>query len=286
MDIDSIADFIALADSRSFSRAAEARFVTQSAFSRRIQSLEASLDTTLVDRTTTPVSLTKVGERFLTHARTLLESIKNAKEDVQSHVSDMPNPVYLSMPHSLSVTFFPDWYKKLQRQVPDLMIRVTTDTSSRSVKDLRNGIADLAIILTAEGVNPCFDMDGIDSVDIGEDCFIPVRASHTDKTLTDILSYPKDSYMYACKQEAIKNVAWLTDARTVFESPSSELLKAMTLAGFGISILQESLIKEDLKDGYLVPVANARLPCKISLLRLQKPLAAMPEKLWQTIHAA
>ena len=57
-------DFVSLAETNSFSRSAELRHVTQPAFSRRIQSLEAWLGTDLIDRTSYPTRLTHAGEVF------------------------------------------------------------------------------------------------------------------------------------------------------------------------------------------------------------------------------
>ena len=68
-------DFSALAATRSFSQAAERRFVTQPAFSRRIRSLEAALGLTLVNRSRTPVELTAAGQLFLVTARTVVEQL-------------------------------------------------------------------------------------------------------------------------------------------------------------------------------------------------------------------
>ena len=64
-------DFSTLATTRSFSQAAEKRFVTQPAFSRRIRALEESVGLTLVDRSHTPVSLTEAGQLFLVTARSV-----------------------------------------------------------------------------------------------------------------------------------------------------------------------------------------------------------------------
>lgn len=284
MDIESITDFIILAESRSFSKAAELRFVTQSAFSRRIQALETNLDTMLIDRSLTPITLTKAGERFLIHALAMAETFEKAKNEIQNQVSAMANPVYLALPHSLSTTFFPQWYRNLQRKIPDLSIRVTTDRSSKCVADLRKGSSDFAIILMADNVQTCFDFENIDTLEIGYDRFVAVRASHTNENLTDFLAYPKDSYMYSCGQRISEHFPH-TELKTVFESPSSELLKAMTLAGFGISILQESLVEDDIKDGFLIPLTSQRLECKIILLRMKKKLSEKPEALWDTIKA-
>ncbi len=68
-------DFIALAGTRSFSQAAEKRFVTQPAFSRRIRSLEDALGLTLVNRQRTPVELTEAGQLFLVTARSVVEQL-------------------------------------------------------------------------------------------------------------------------------------------------------------------------------------------------------------------
>ena len=57
-------DFVALAATRSFSQAAQRRFVTQPAFSRRIRSLEAALGLRLLERTTRRLRLTEAGQRW------------------------------------------------------------------------------------------------------------------------------------------------------------------------------------------------------------------------------
>lgn len=57
MDLKHLEDFVSLCDTRSFSRSAAARNVTQSAFSRRIQALETWLGAALIDRSTYPTSL-------------------------------------------------------------------------------------------------------------------------------------------------------------------------------------------------------------------------------------
>ena len=54
-------DFVALAATRSFSQAAQRRFVTQPAFSRRIRSLEEALGLQLINRSRTPIELTEAG---------------------------------------------------------------------------------------------------------------------------------------------------------------------------------------------------------------------------------
>ena len=64
MELKWLEDFLSLAETRSFSRSAEQRRVTQPAFSRRIRSLEIWLGTVLLDRSTYPITLTPEGRHF------------------------------------------------------------------------------------------------------------------------------------------------------------------------------------------------------------------------------
>jgi DNA-binding transcriptional LysR family regulator len=83
MDTKWVEDFICLADTRSFSRSASARHSSQSAFSRRIQSLEVWLGTELVDRSSTPPSLTPAGRQFHGVAVDLVKQINQVRNNLR-----------------------------------------------------------------------------------------------------------------------------------------------------------------------------------------------------------
>jgi LysR family transcriptional regulator, hypochlorite-specific transcription factor HypT len=80
-------DFISLAETRSFSRSARLRHVTQPAFSRRIQSLEAWAGTDLIDRSAYPTRLTPAGELLYGQALELLQALHAARALLHA-----PNP--------------------------------------------------------------------------------------------------------------------------------------------------------------------------------------------------
>jgi DNA-binding transcriptional LysR family regulator len=80
-------DFVSLAETRSFSRSAQLRHVTQSAFSRRIQSLEAWAGTDLVDRSSYPTQLTPAGQILFTQALAFLQSLQNTRAMLRDHAS-------------------------------------------------------------------------------------------------------------------------------------------------------------------------------------------------------
>ena len=78
-------DFVSLAETRSFSRSAQLRHVTQPAFSRRIQSLEAWAGTDLVDRSSYPTRLTPAGETLYDQSLEMLQALQSTRAMLRGH---------------------------------------------------------------------------------------------------------------------------------------------------------------------------------------------------------
>lgn len=79
MDMKWMEDFLCLAATRSFTRSASERHSSQSAFSRRIRSLETWLGTELVDRGSNPPCLTPAGHAFRGAAINILQQVQQAR---------------------------------------------------------------------------------------------------------------------------------------------------------------------------------------------------------------
>ena len=76
-------DFVALAATRSFSRAAEQRHLTQPAFGRRIRSLEQWAGTALVQTSRAPVVLTAAGDRLVQYAVDAIQALAQTRDDLK-----------------------------------------------------------------------------------------------------------------------------------------------------------------------------------------------------------
>ena len=98
-------DFVSLAETRSFSRSAQLRHVTQPAFSRRIQALEAWAGTDLVDRSSYPTRLTPAGKTMYEQALEILQSLQSTRTMLRAHVSAGKGMVGFAVPHTLAFTF-------------------------------------------------------------------------------------------------------------------------------------------------------------------------------------
>src|SRR3954452_20599621 len=82
MDLRQLGYVVALAEERSFTRAASRLHVAQPALSQQIAKLEAEVGLPLVDRTTRRVATTEAGERLVEHARRVLKQVDVAREDL------------------------------------------------------------------------------------------------------------------------------------------------------------------------------------------------------------
>ena len=138
-------DFVSLAETNSFSRSAELRHVTQPAFSRRIQSLEAWLGADLIDRTSYPTRLTHAGEIFFEQAIVMLGQINNARALLQGKRTSIQTTVDFAVPHTLSLTFVPKWLTDLQKNFGDINSRLLALNVHDAVMSLSEGGCDLML---------------------------------------------------------------------------------------------------------------------------------------------
>src|SRR6185436_11861665 len=110
-------DFLALAETGNFSRAAEARAIAQPAFSRHIRSLEEWMGVDLVDRSAHPAELTAAGKRF----HPLLKDVLSALEAAAS--------LRFAATHVLSLYFFPRWLAQLEENLRLGPVQTLSDSS-------------------------------------------------------------------------------------------------------------------------------------------------------------
>src|SRR5690349_3817802 len=107
MDIGLLRDFVALAELGNFSRAAEARNVTQPAFSRRIRTLEGWVGVDLFHRGAQGVSLTDAGNEFRRGADELIRRIEQLREETREAGGKNVTALRFASTHALSFSFFP-----------------------------------------------------------------------------------------------------------------------------------------------------------------------------------
>lgn len=158
--------FIAVAMRRNFRRAAAELHITQTALSRRLQTLEAYLGVRLVERTTRSVELTRTGADFLPRAQRLLTELESALTDIRETGKAMRGSVTIACVPSIGARYLPRAIQQYSAAHPDNRITIHDHSSF--------GVAEAVLRREAEfGINVTGTHDaGLDSVPLARDRFV------------------------------------------------------------------------------------------------------------------
>jgi len=143
--------FLALADQRNFTRAAETCHLSQPAFSALIRALEDDLGTRLFDRDTRSVQLTPEGRLFEGSARRLVEDMGGAIRDLADHVERRKGRVRVAALPSLAAGWLPGVFAEFMQKWPGITIDLNDALSDACLALVRGGQADFALAASGAG---------------------------------------------------------------------------------------------------------------------------------------
>lgn len=269
-------DFLALAATGNFSRAAEARHTSQPAFSRRIRGLEEWLGCDLFDRTSQPARLTATGEWFRPVAEELLARIGRLPSEARAVAELNATTLRLAATHALSFTFVPRWLQSLEAHTVQGSIRLLSDVLARCEALLEEGQVQFIVAHARAGL----DARDVPSIVVGHDMLLPVRAPAAPKSA--LLQFSEESGLGRILRQELGGD--LNALHPVFTAHLASVLKSMALDAKGMAWLPLSLIQDDLDSGRLQDAAgpeNWRVPLEIRLYRSTAALSAHAEGFWR-----
>ncbi len=263
-------DFVSLAETRSFSRSAQLRHVTQPAFSRRIQALEGWAGTDLVDRTSYPTRLTAAGETLYAQALEMLQALQSTRAMLRGHQSAGKDVVDFAVPHTLAFTFFPPWVTQLKDKFGHFKSRLIAANVHDAMVRLVEGGCDLLIAYHHSSLPIQLPADRYEMVTLGQEVIAPYVRANADGSpmyqlpghpgqLLPYLGYAPGAYLGQTVDMILQQSATAIHLDRVYETDMAEGLKAMALEGHGIAFLPSSAVKRELRSRRLVPAAPSTL---------------------------
>ncbi|MDH4041285.1 MAG: hydrogen peroxide-inducible genes activator [Gammaproteobacteria bacterium] len=138
--------FVALAELGHFGRAAEACFVSQSAFSTAIQELEQTLGAQLVDRTNRKVIINSAGREVAAQARICLRELQAITRLAGDSTAPLAGKLVLGVIPTIGPFLLPPLMKKLRRTFPELRLYLKEQRSDELVAGLQQGAIDLLLL--------------------------------------------------------------------------------------------------------------------------------------------
>ncbi len=291
-------DFLSLAETRSFSRAATDRHITQSAFSRRIMALEAWLGAELVDRSAHPATLTSAGWLFRRIAADLLRDAYAARSLLGSRqpLADSANVVQFAVAHTLVFTFFPEWLKHLQDGLGSLTTRVLAVNVPEGVQQLTNDECDVMLGFHHPQLPILVDPNRFPYLMLGVERILPFSAPDAQGRPrfrlpgsaidpVPMMAYSSGAFLANVVEMMLLNAPEPHHLRRGFETHMSEALKAMVVAGHGLGWLPESCAASEVKDGRLLVAGPALWTTSLEVRAYRSAANAKPvvAKLWSFI---
>lgn len=137
--------FLALAEQKNFTRAAQQCHLSQSAFSTLIRTLEDAIGVRLFDRDTRNVELTAEGRLFQGGAVRLMEDLRASLQDLGEHAARRRGRVSVAALPSLAAGWMPDVLAKFREAYPGIELDVADVLSDSCVESVRSGKADFSL---------------------------------------------------------------------------------------------------------------------------------------------
>jgi LysR family hydrogen peroxide-inducible transcriptional activator len=254
MEVHQLRYACAIADTGSFSRAAERCQIAQPSLSQQVRKLEEDLGAKLFDRLGRSIRITEAGRAFLPHARSILAQMEVARSSVTDKNGDVRGSVNVGVIPTIAPYLMPRYTAAFAKKYPDAKLRIVEETTPILVDRLRDLSVDLAILA------------------------LPLR--HKELELLPIqteplfAALPKDHPRSAAESLALKtlrgepfvmlrdghcfrdlSIATCTHARirpnVAFESDQFSSVLGMVAAGVGISIVPEMAVDRNAGCGFV-----------------------------------
>jgi len=281
MELKWLLDFVSLADSGSFSKAAQQRNVTQSAFSRRIRALEGWFGAELINRSNYPIMLNEQGLQFLETAQQIIRMSYGARDDISSQ-NDSPAALDFTLASDLPASFLPGWLKQIEPATGMIGARIHRDCDGHqaAADRLMQQKCDFLISYESTSIRPNDNLLKFDSLTLSSDMLIPVCTNTLQTDLQIKLpvsagsSYPYIGYRLSCfigiaLSELFNSTDQKPGLEKRYESACAEQIKNMVRQGFGVAWLNQLSIEQELKSGQLICIGDSHyhIPLAIKIYR-------------------
>ena len=274
MDINWLQDFVCLGRTLNFSRAAEERNITQPAFSRRIKSLENWLGVPLIKRSTFPVQLSEAGTQFLPVAQETINNLSDSRQSIRGAEFGMTAFQRIAVLHTLSVNYLSSRIIQLEKEIPNLRVRVFSDYLPNCCQLLSDSTCHFLLCYRHKNGAPFFDEELVARKDIGVENLAPVAEtkaaakggwdiSRKDAKNIPYLSYDPASYLGTIVDQVIGSRQPPLTMR--YMDAHAEGLKRSVIAGSGVAWLSERVVADELKSGKVVCVGGPEWQTTLTL---------------------
>ncbi len=267
MDTGQLQAFITVAECRSFSKAAEQLYLTQSAVSKRIAMLESNLGIALFERFGQRIQLTDTGQELLNDARDILDKVSQMQHHSDISKQYIAGKLRVATSHHIGLHRLPPILQRFVQKYPDVRLDMHFTDSEIACEEVGQGVFDLAIATLPQNAHR-----NIIATPLWEDELVIVFGKN----------YPMHRYANATAEILVKYPAILPDKDTftrriidgvfndtgihyqlAFSTNYLETIKVMVAAGLGWSVLPKMMLNSTLA---YRPLPNRKITRKLGIM--------------------
>lgn len=268
--------FVAVADERSLTRAAEREHLALAAVSKRISDLEGQLGVSLLYRQPKGVELTPAGHALLHHARNLLDGLQQMDADLSEFSQGVKGHVRIHANTSAVIEFLPEDLSAFARLHPEVKIDLEERVSNDTLRALREGLTDIGVFA---GHMPAEDLQVFgyreDSLVLVTPREHPLAALESialrDAAGFDFIGLQQDASLHVLLHQSAQQMGM--PLRLRIQVRSFEAICRMIHTGMGIGVLPEQVVRNYLPalDVAIIPLVDpwARRELKIGVRSLE-----------------
>ncbi len=283
-----------VAETGNFTRAAENRNASQAAFSRRIQSLEAWLGATLIDRGVFPTRLTPQGERFKEYAGEILRRVMDARSELTGKPTQ--DHIRVAVPYAIATSSLPAWWSNWSKD-RNIACSIVVGNVHDMMTALVSGGVDILICFHTAQQPIQLDPARYERLDLKNESIRPYASQklvekghatlpgHPAKPLP-LLMYSPGVYFARMTELIIDAAPQKLIGECVIESDMSDVLREMAIKGFGIAWLPECTV-EAASGHDLVPIDDGSWSLCISTVAIRAHVNERPavNRLWTKLQS-
>lgn len=296
MEIAWLEDFLALSSTGVFAKAADARNISQSAFTRRIKNLEHWVGTPLFDRSVHPVSLTPSGEAFKRTAYETVKALRDARQDLIQLSRREGEVLNFGALHTLAISFTPAWLKEISNSMGPINSRFAVENFSDCVEALIAGTTDFMLCYDHPSVPTMTNDARYPWIKIAKDRLLAVSGVNEDREAIysfsqdgniPFLAYSHESFLGRISEIAINRAGIADKLEVRLENSVAEAQKAACIEGLGVAWLPEATVQEALDKGDLVRISEAKSEqnMSIKLYRNIEKSRSPVERFWTLVRS-
>ena len=243
LDLWQLEIFCAVAELESFSRAAEALFVSQPTVTSHISALEKRLGVKLFDRTTRKVTLTPAGKLLYHHAKVLLAAHEAAMQELSRFQGGLMGRLTLGASTIPAHYLLPSLMAKFRREFPETQLIMRIGSSGEILDGVLNGELELGVI----GFKP--DEPQIRTIPLWSDevvLIVPPEHEWSERSFVPIAELSNQSFVFreegsgtrkTFEQFLLKHKISPRQLKIVAEVGSTEAVKQFVAAGGGVGFV-------------------------------------------------